>query len=472
MDVSAGGLLDPAWAGTGLDSLLDDRAVLAALVDTEIALARAQADLGVIPAAAAEAIAECADAEALDAPAVAAGVRVTANPIVGFVAQLATHVESHRPGIGDYVHRGSTSQDVLDTALMVLAHRALGAILADLDRVASALADLAVGHRDTPMAARTLTQQAVPTTFGVKVAGWRHGVLGARARVDRVRGELPVSVAGAAGTLAAYAEFARLAGVADPAGSALELPDRLAAHLGLAPQRFPWHGVRLPMLDLAAALAATTGVLGKVAADVLVMARTEVAEVSERAAPGRGGSSAMPQKQNPVYATLVATAARQLPPLAMVLMQSMVAEDERSSGAWHAEWGCLRQALAVTGGAAANAAELVTGLAVHPDAMLANLRRTGGAVTSERLGAVLADRLGTRAAKDLLAEATKVAGTTPGALAAEITARLGAGGHAVPADLDALVDPTRYTGVAGLLVDVQLRTEPAPESSSTQHDRQ
>jgi len=209
------------------------------------------------------------------------------------------------------------------------------------------------------------------------------------------------------------------------------------------------------------------------AADVLVMARTEVAELSERAAPGRGGSSAMPQKRNPVYAILVATAARQLPSLATVLMQSMVAEDERSSGAWHAEWGCLRQALAVTGGAAANAAELVAGLAVHPDAMLANLRLTGGAVTSERLGAVLADAVGKRAAKELLGAATNAAGTAPGTLAVEIADRLGAGGHAVPTDLDALMDPTRYTGVAGALVDAHLRAEPPGATpGSAQHDRE
>ncbi|WP_372664468.1 class-II fumarase/aspartase family protein [Amycolatopsis kentuckyensis] len=421
-------LLAPAWAGTGAGALVDDHALLAAMLATEAALAEAQAELGTIPETAAKAI-RAVGVEDLDAQAIAAGVRETANPVVAFVTGLTAAVD---PAAAEYVHRGSTSQDILDTALMLLCASTLDRVERDLRTTAASLAEHVRTHRDTPMAGRTLTQHAVPVTFGLKAATWLHLVLDAVERVRRARADLPVSLGGAAGTLAAYEEYGP---------GSLELPDRVAEKLGLAPQVLPWHGIRTPIADVASALLVTTGALGKIAADVLVLTRTEIGEVTEERAPGRGASSAMPQKHNPVFATLVATAARQLPPLAVVLFGSMTAEDERSSGGWHAEWQPLRDALRTTAGAAANAVRLAETLRVHPDAMAANLRLTRGAIVSERLNAVLAPKLGKAAAKRLLTEATAEAERTGADLAGLLDVSPG------------LLDPAGYTGLSGPLAD-------------------
>ena len=424
-------LLAPAWAATGAGALVDDHALLTAMLDVEVALAEAQAELGVIPEEAAKAIRAAAVPANLDPAAIAEGVRETANPVVAFVAGLTAAVD---PAAAEYVHRGSTSQDILDTALMLLCASTLDRVERDLLTTAGSLAGLVRAHRDTPMAGRTLTQHAVPVTFGLKAATWLHLVLDAVERVRRARADLPVSLGGAAGTLAAYEEYGP---------GSLRLPDLVARRLGLAPQVLPWHGIRTPIADVASALLVTTGALGKIAADVLVLSRTEIGEVTEERAPGRGASSAMPQKHNPVFATLVATAARQLPPLAVVLFQSMTAEDERSSGGWHAEWQPLQDALRIAAGAAANATRLAETLRVHPEAMAANLRLTRGAIVSERVNAVLAPKLGKAVAKRLLAEASAEAERTGADLADLLDVDVPPG----------LLDPAGYTGLAGPLAD-------------------
>ncbi|GAB3474037.1 3-carboxy-cis,cis-muconate cycloisomerase [Amycolatopsis cihanbeyliensis] len=454
------GLLAPAWAATGSADLVDDLAVLRAMVEVEVALARAQAELGVVPGSAVRAIEAAAGADTFDLPALAEGVRDTANPVVAFVGQFTAAVAEVDAEAAEYVHRGSTSQDILDTALMLVCRSVLERVGADLEDCAASLAGLARRHRDTPMVARTLTQHAVPTTFGLKAAGWLSGVLAAGERVDAARRSLPVSLGGAGGTLAAYEQYAVLHGVP---GSTVALPGALARRLGLAEPTLPWHGMRAPLADVAAALSVVTGTLGKLAADVLVLGRTEVGEVAEPTEPGRGASSAMPQKRNPVFATLITTAARQLPPLAQVLFQSMSAEDERSAGGWHAEWQPLREALRSTAGASRNAALLLDGLRVFPERMAANLSATGGAVVSERLSAVLAGRIGKGPAKRLLTEAT----AADGPLAEAVAAHPALAGHELPAEeVAALLDPTGYPGIAAELVDRALagyrsRTPPA-----------
>lgn len=451
--VAESGVLAPGWAGTGADLLVSDAAFVRAMIDVEAALARAQAALGVIPARAVPAIETACRAGDVDLAALADGVRATANPVVGLVGQLTARVAAIDESAAEYVHRGCTSQDVLDSALMLLAARALSTLDDELTRCADGLAGLAAAHRDTPMAGRTLTQHAVPVTFGLKAAGWLDLVLDARDRVRRltVTG-LPASIGGAAGTLAAYAEYARLAGAAGD--GAVELIEPFAAELGLRAPSVPWHGNRTPLADLAGTLATVTGALGKIAVDVQVLTRTEIGEVAEPSAAGRGASSAMPQKHNPVFATLVLTAARQLPGSALTLFQSMVAEDERSAGAWHAEWQPLRECLRLSVGAAANLAELVCGLRVFPDRMLANLRSTGGAVVSERLNAALAPRLGKATAKKLLTAAVDAAAESGTELADVLDGLLRESGHPVDvAELRDLLDPTRYTGAAAALTD-------------------
>lgn len=439
------GLLAPTWAGTPAEAATCDEAWLSAMLEVEAALARSQARLGLIPAAHALVITKVAEAGGLDVVALARAARAAANPVVALVPAFTALVAAVDPEAAEYVHRGSTSQDVLDSAAMLIARRVLAQIDGDLSRVAAALAATAEEHRDTLVAGRTLTQHAVPTTFGLKAAGWLQLVLDALAKVRSVAcAGLPASLGGAAGTLAAYGEFARQAG--RPALDGCELIAPFAEELGLAEPVLPWHTVRTPIADLGAVLSFVTGALGKFAVDVQTLSRTEIGEVTEPAADGRGASSAMPQKRNPVLATLILSAGRQVPALALVLAQSMIAEDERPAGAWHTEWQALREALRLAGGAAFTAAELAEGLEVHPDRMRANIELTHGAVVAERLAVALTPELGKARAKALLTRAS----TTPGSTFGEVLRTLP---ELAGLDLDDLLDPARYTGAAGPLVD-------------------
>ncbi|MGC9667560.1 3-carboxy-cis,cis-muconate cycloisomerase [Planosporangium sp. 12N6] len=449
------GLLSPVRAGSAAEAATGDAAFLQAMLDAEAALTRAQAALGLAPASAAAAVgAAAAAADAYDLAGLAARARAGGNAVIPLVADLTAAVDARDPDAAGYVHRGATSQDILDTAMMLVARRTLAPVLADLGRTATALAGLASAHRDTPMPGRTLTQHAVPTTFGLKAAGWRSLVLDAHDRLHAVRRSLPAQLGGAAGTLAAFGEFG---------GDGLRLLSEYARQTGLAEPTLPWHALRTPVADLAAALAFTAGALGKLAADVLVLSRTEIGEVAEGAG---GGSSAMPHKSNPVRATLIAAAARQVPALAAVLFGSVVAEDERPSGAWHAEWQTLREALRLTGGAAREAADLAEGLRVRPDRMRAHLDLTGGLIVSERLSAALTEVVGRANAKQIVARASRRAaadGVDLGAALADEPALAGL----LDADrLRELTDPAAYLGAAAALTDRALRREPsAPQGN-------
>ncbi|MFG3106809.1 3-carboxy-cis,cis-muconate cycloisomerase [Streptomyces tendae] len=429
-------LLAPGWTGSPAASATGDRAYLRALLDAEAALTRAQAALGLAPAEAANAVgAAAADPAAFDARSLAERARGGGNPVIPLVADLTRAVgETYGP----YVHRGATSQDILDTATMLVAARTLDLLLPDLARTEGALARLAAEHRDTPMPGRTLTQHAVPTVFGLKAAGWRSLVLDARDRITAVRDALPVQLGGAAGTLAAFGAY----GATDPTA----LPAAYARELGLRAPVLPWHTLRTPIADLAGALAFTAGALGKIAVDVLTLSRTEIGEVAEGSG---GGSSAMPHKANPVRSTLIAAAARRAPQLAATLYGSLAAEDERPAGAWHAEWEPLRDLLRLTGGAARDAADLAEGLRVRPDVMRAHLGLTHGLIVSERLSAELAPVLGRARAKELLTELA-ARGYAEDRSLGELLA-------GVPElrdlDLADLTDPARYTGAAAALTD-------------------
>ncbi|MBR7832706.1 3-carboxy-cis,cis-muconate cycloisomerase [Actinospica durhamensis] len=438
------GLLAPGRPGGRVEAETGDGAYLKALLDAEAALTRAQAGLGLVPPAAAAAVDAAARAPRFDARALALASG-GGNPVIPLVGELRRAVGAEHAGS---VHRGATSQDIMDTATMLVATRVRTLILAELDRVAAALAELAAAHRATPMAGRTLTQQAVPTTFGLKAAGWRSLVLDARDRLSALN--LPAQLGGAAGTLAA---FTASAGGPD---TVFALVDRFAAETGLDAPALPWHVLRTPIAELGAALALTAGALGKFAADVLVLGRTELAEV--RQTDGAGGSSAMPHKANPVDAALIAAAARQLPALASVLYGSMVAEDERPAGAWHAEWLPLREALRLTGTAAALAAHLAETLRPRPERMSANLELTRGLIVSERLVEVLEELLGAQAARSVLTAAARAAeqgGTTLAEALGQLPEISGLidAGTLTPERLGELTDPAAYLGVAAELTD-------------------
>ncbi|MFD4563148.1 3-carboxy-cis,cis-muconate cycloisomerase [Streptomyces sp. NPDC058467] len=430
---SDAGLLAPGWAGSPASAATSDGAFLQALLDAEAALTRAQAGLGLAPAEAASAVSAAADAAGFDVRSIALRARGGGNPVIPLVADLTAAAGAEH---GPYVHRGATSQDIMDTAMMLVGRRTRDLVLADLERTARALGRLAAAHRDTVMPGRTLTQHAVPTTFGLKAAGWRSLVLDARDRLTAVR--LPAQLGGAAGTLAAFAT----SGAEDTQA----LVSAYARELELAEPALPWHTLRTPIADLAGALAFTAGALGKMAVDVLTLSRTEIAEVAERTG---GASSAMPHKANPVAATLLAAAARRAPGLAATLYASMAAEDERPAGAWHAEWEPLRELLRLTGGAARDAAALAEGIRVHADTMREHLGLTHGLIVSERLAVELAPVFGRTRAKELLTRAARRAVSERRPLVDV----LGEEPELKDVDLADLTDPTRYTGSAGALTD-------------------
>ncbi|MFE4653822.1 3-carboxy-cis,cis-muconate cycloisomerase [Streptomyces sp. NPDC056707] len=454
---SDAGLLAPGRAGSPAEATTGDSAFLQAMLDAEAALTRAQSACGLAPAEAGRAVTETADAGRFDVRDLALRARSGGNPVIPLVVDLMAAVpEDARP----YVHRGATSQDILDTAAMLVASRTLATVLDDLERAAGEVARHAATHRDTQMAGRTLTQHAVPTTFGLKAAGWRALILDARDRLTAVRASLPAQLGGAAGTLAAFSAFSAPAAREDTEEQEetdgqeevdlLALVAAYARELGLAEPLLPWHTLRTPIADLAGALAFTAGALGKMAADVLTLSRTEIGEVEEEEG---GDSSALPHKSNPVHATLIAAAARRAPGLAATLYGSLAAEDERPAGAWHAEWEPLRDLLRLVGGAARDGAALAAGLRVVPYAMRENLQLTDGLIVSERLAAVFADRIGRARAREVLAAAAERAHSETTDLSDVLFDVLREEPELAGLDLAELTDPTRYTGSAGPLTD-------------------
>jgi 3-carboxy-cis,cis-muconate cycloisomerase len=437
------GLLAALSGDPDVDAELTDRALLQAMLDVEAALVGAAADAGVVPRPAAEAIAEQCHAERYDPVALGRAAEDAGNPVVPLVRALtATAPEHARP----WVHLGATSQDVLDTALVLVAVRAGGPLLRHLDAAAGAAARLADAHRATVMVARTLGQQAAPTTFGLKAAGWLVGLVEARTRLREARAALPAQLGGAVGTLAAL-------GAAGPA-----VVERFAARLGLATSPLPWHTRRQPLLDLAAALGGLLAATGKVALDVGLLAQTEVGEVAE-GGTGRGGSSAMPHKRNPVDSVLVTSASRRGPGLVATLFAAAVQEHERATGAWHAEWEPLLDLLHLAGGAAARTARMLEGLEVRPERMRANLDATGGLVLAEAVAARLAPALGRSGAHDAVTRAT----TRPPfreALLADPDVRA----HLTERDIEEALDPHNWLGSANLFLDRALAAHREAES--------
>jgi 3-carboxy-cis,cis-muconate cycloisomerase len=447
-----GGLFDGVFARGPVAGQVDDRAMLQAMLDAEAALARASAGAGVIPAAAAAAIAACCDASRFDVAALGRASAAAGNPVVPLVRALAEQLPEAAAG---HVHQGATSQDVLDTAAALVARRALGPLLEDLAAAAGACARLAEAHRGTVLAGRTLLQQAVPVTFGLKAAGWLVGLDETRLRLAEVRRRtLAVQLGGAAGTLAGFGD------------RGLEVLAGFAADLGLAEPTVPWHAVRARPAALAGALGACAGVLGKVARDVVLLAQNEVAEVREGGAAGRGGSSAMPHKRNPVAAVAVAACAARVPGLVATMLAVMPQEHERAAGGWHAEWEPQRELLRLVGAAAAWCRELLEHLEVDVGRMRANLDAAGGLPLAEAAAAALAGPLGRRRAREAVELASRRAAQEGRALrevlleSPEIAGRLGG------ADLDRALDPAARLGAARALVDRALAAHRTTEEQA------
>jgi 3-carboxy-cis,cis-muconate cycloisomerase len=429
--LTSSGLFTGLFVPEAVREATSDRAWVQGMLDFEAALAGAEAKAGVIPDAAARAIAGACRAEGFEADALGLQARAAGNPAAPLVAALTAAVPEDFAG---HVHRGATSQDVVDTAAMLVARRALVPIGAELEGVARACAGLAAEHRSTLMVGRTLLQQALPITFGLKAAGWLVAVDDARARLAALA--LPVALGGATGTLASLG----------PDGT--RVLALLAEELDLAEPVVPWHTGRAPVAALGAALALAAGALEKVALDVKLLAQTEVGEVAEASAGGRGGSSTLPHKRNPVGAALAIACARGVRGAAGVLLEGMAQEHERAAGAWQAEWPALTQALELTGGAAAAVREALEGLEVHPERMRENLDSTGGLVLAEAVTTAMADRIGRAEAHRLVTDASRRALDSGRALRDELVADAQVTEHLSTEEIDRALDPAGYLGSA------------------------
>jgi 3-carboxy-cis,cis-muconate cycloisomerase len=444
------GIMGPV-SGSGREGLFDglfgrgavstgDVDWLQAMLDAEAALARAAERAGHAVAGAGTAVTGAATAEQFDIAEIGRQAALTGNPVPAVVRALSALVPADARAA---VHIGATSQDIIDTAVMLLAKRAIAAISADLVTAADKSAELARAHAGTVMAGRTLLQQAVPVTFGLVTAGWLAGIDDSRRELDRFAAtRLAVQYGGAAGTLASL-------GSSGPAVAAL-----LADELGLAEPALPWHTDRLRIVQLAAALAGVCAALGKVARDVTLLTQTEVAELAEGSDdPRQGGSSTMPHKRNPVVSVLVLGCARRAPGLLATLAAAAEQEHQRAAGAWHAEWETLSELLRLTGSAASWSATLLSGLRVDAARMRANLDASGGLLMAEQVAAELAPAVGRLAAHDLVAAAAaRAARSGDGLIAAllgdpdAIAALRGAG--IGEAELAAAVDPAGYLGAS------------------------
>lgn len=348
-------------------TLMSDATLLASMVAVESAWLDALVAAGLAPD-------QCSGADlsglvsAGDRESLAAKSEDGGNPAIGLVALLRDRASAE---VGRWIHRGLTSQDVIDTGLMLATRDVVDELKSQLAEQISALSALAATHRDTPMVARTLTQHAVPATFGVKAAVWCNGVVDAYEQLSALI--IPVQIGGAGGTLAAATELAALAGHPNPGGTSMELVQNTAATLGLA-VRMPWHTTRAPVTAIGDALIGCTDAWGRIASDVVTLARPEIAELSEPASGDRGGSSSMPQKRNPVLSILIRRAAISAPSLGATLhTAAALANDERPDGSWHAEWETLRILARRAVVAGAQCSELLAGLQVHPAQMASNL---------------------------------------------------------------------------------------------------
>ncbi|MDQ4002659.1 MAG: 3-carboxy-cis,cis-muconate cycloisomerase [Actinomycetota bacterium] len=433
-------LFGPIFVPDEIREAVGGHAWLQAMLDAEAALAVAEARAGLIPTEAAEAIAGCCIAARFDPEEIGYEGRATGNPVPPLVKALTRALPDDA---ARHMHKGATSQDITDTAAMLVARRALELILSDVDGIAAACARLADDHRETVMPARTLLQQALPTTFGLKAAGWLVAVLEARKRLLAARESgLAAQLGGAAGTLASLG----------PKG--IRVLEEYARELGLAEPVVPWHAARLRIAEVGSTLALAAGVVHKLALDVVLMAQTEVAEVAEPSDGGRGGSSTLPHKRNPVGSVLAAACARRVPPLAQTLQAAMAQEHERAAGgAWHAEWEALSDALALTGGAAAAMREVVEGLEVRPERMHENLDATDGLLLAENVTTIAAKRLGRLEAHELVQAAARRTADDGKPFRDELLTEPDLREVLSAEEIDAALDPGRYLGSAGAFVD-------------------
>lgn len=439
----------PLFGGSLVDAdmraLFDSEAFVSRCVETEVALAKAQARLGIVPEAAAEAIAIAARTVRFDEPCLTRETELVGYPILPIVEQLADACGE----AGRYLHWGATTQDIMDTATVLQIRAALVLIEGRLVETTAALRSLAAEHRDTPMAGRTHLQHALPITFGYKAAVRLSALERHHERLAQLRPRVLVAqFSGASGTLASLGE------------EGLAVQSELAKTLGLATPAITWHSARDSMAEVVQLLALVCGSLAKIAFDVSVMMTTELGEVSEPYARHRGASSTMPQKRNPISCELIIAAAKMVKQHAGLMLDAMVHDFERATGSWHIEWAAIPESFALTSGALFQASFTLSGLVVHPDRMLANVRISRGLIVAEAVMMALAPITGRQTAHDLVYAACRHAVETDRSLfdvlveVQDVVVPLGR------ERLRSLTDPANYPGSATRMVDQILQTRP------------
>lgn len=431
-------LFRDAFGTPAMRAVFDERELIRKYVQVEVALAVAEARCGIIPADAARDIAARCTADTLDLDLLRRETEVVGYPILPLVHQLARQAGD----AGGFVHWGATTQDIMDTAVVLQLRDAFELVRADIDALRHILAGLARKHRDTPMAGRTHLQQALPVTFGYKAAIWldmfdRHAERLAQARPRVLVGQF----AGAAGTLASLGD------------RGLEVQQALMQELGLGVPSSTWHVARDGFAEAVNLMAVITGSLGKIATDVMIMASSEFGELYEPFVKGRGASSTMPQKRNPISSELMLACAKGVRQQAGLMLDAMVQDLERATGPWHAEWIAIPEAFILAAGALNQAKFMLSGLVVDEQAMARNLGLTRGLIVAEAVMMGLAPHIGRQAAHDLVYDACRIVNEKGGRLADVLNAMPEVSGRLDPALVERLTDPANYLGLAPQMVD-------------------
>jgi len=442
MSSSLSPLLAPMLSSAAMRAVCDDVACLQHMLDFEAALARAEAAVGVIPASAPGPIEKACRAEAFDLADLAEAATRSGNLAIPLVKALTVSVARADADAARYVHWGATSQDVIDTGTMLGLRAGIDALLGDIDRAIAGFARLARQHRDTAVVARTWLQHALPMPFGLKLAEYAAALRRSRGRLQRLRREaLALQFGGAAGTLAALGD------------KGLLVAEKLAQELKLPLPDAPWHTHRDRIAEAASVLAILAGTCGKIARDIQLMMQTDVAEAFEPSGEGRGGSSTMPHKRNPVAAATALAAATMAPNLAATIFAAQVQDHERSAGPWHAEWPTLPMLQLVTSGALAAIVDIAEGLEVDAARMRVNLDASHGLIMAEAVTMALAEKIGKSEAHHLVEAASKEAVADKRDLRDVLTRNTRVAAHMSADKLTKLFEPMAYQGVSQALID-------------------
>jgi 3-carboxy-cis,cis-muconate cycloisomerase len=430
-------LLDPLFTTDAMRQVFSDQQRLQRMLDFEAAHARALVVVGIAPKSAIAPIESQCRAETFDMESLARAAALSGNLAIPMVKSLTELVAKTDAGAASFVHWGATSQDAIDTGLVLQMREALDLLNRDLASLSASLARLAAEHKSTLVAGRTWLQQGPPVTLGLKVAGWLDAVERHRERLSRARKQvLVLQFGGAVGTLSAVGD------------RGLKLAAALARDLKLDLPELPWHSHRDRLAEVAASLGLLVGSLGKMARDISLMSQTEIDEVVEPSGPGRGGSSTMPHKRNPVGSAVILAAALRVPALVSIVLTAMVQEHERGLGGWHAEWETLPEIFRLTAGALAQMNEIVAGLEIHPQKMSQNMKLTRGLVLAEAVAFALREALGKEKSHKLVEEASRCAAQDGRDFADVLLSYPEVTAHISRAELSRLLDPANYLGSA------------------------